>query len=548
MVHLIKKKIKGKIYLYLQETARIDGKSKRIWQRYIGPEEKIRKMTKIHLNPDFTIKHLDFGLPASLLDIATQLELVKIIDDCVPKRNQGLSIGHYILFAAFNRCIKPTSKTQMRHWFENTIFAKKFPKIDTYFDAKAYSNHFHYLTPSIIEDIETRIHQKLIKEFNVDMSLLFYDPTNFFTYINPKESQMLPRHGHSKENRSTLNLVGLALFCTNDGGIPLLHDVYPGNVQDARLFRNEILKLKKRLKKLNQDPRDLCLVFDKGNLSDTIFSEIDGMKVNFVASIRPSTQKDLHNLTAQDFTLEKLPNLKKVGVLEYKRELYGKTRRLIVVYNPKRSKWQGNNLICKLNKKIEEVNDFFAQRLNVKKWRNSEAIKLKIDTIIKTKQYFQWINYFVSGSEGKISYSISLNQSALQSHLATLGKSFIFSNHPKLSAIDLVWLYRQQYTVERAFKYIKSPNLIQIRPMFHRNDDSVRGHLFVCVIGLLLLTLLARKVNRQFPEFSLPTIVNILSEIGISLIKFSGSSKIIRKLDKFSADAAKLCDYLGLNA
>lgn len=548
MVHLVKKKIKGKVYLYLQETARIDGKSKRVWQKYLGPEEKIRDMTQTHINPDFTITHLDFGLPASLLDIATQLELVKIIDECVPKRKQGLSIGHYILFAALNRCIKPTSKTQMKHWFDNTIYATKFPKIDSYFNAKAYSNHFHYLTPSIIEDIETLIHQKLVKEFNVDMNLLFYDPTNFFTYINPEESQMLPRHGHSKENRSTLNLIGLALFCTQDGGIPLLHDVYPGNIQDARLFRDELSKFQKRLKKLDQDPRDLCLVFDKGNLSNEAFNKIDKMNVNFIATIRPSTQKDLHNLTAGDFALKELPNLKKVGVLEYKRDLYGKTRRLIVVYNPKRSKWQGNNLICKLNKKIEDVNEFFSQRLNIKKWRNPEAVKNKIESIIKTKHHFQWINYSVSGSDGEITYSISLNQSTLQKHLDTLGKSYLISNHPNLSALDLVWLYRQQFTVEQAFKYIKSPNLIQIKPIFHRNDDSIRGHLFICVIGLLLLTLLARKVHQQFPEFSLLSIVNTLSEIGISLIKFSGSNKIIQKFNEFSSDAAKLCDFLKLKA
>jgi transposase len=95
--------------------------------------------------------------------------------------------------------------------------------------------------------------------------------------------------------------------------------------------------------------------------------------------------------------------------------------------------------------------------------------------------------------------------------------------------MNFVWLYRQQLTVEQAFKYFKIPNLIQIRPIFHRKDDSIRGHLFACVIGLLLLTLLALKVHQQFPEFSLPSIVNILSEIGISLIKFSGSNKIIRE-------------------
>ena len=546
MVHLVKKKIKGKIYLYLQETARIDGKSKRIWQKYLGPEAKVKNMIQSHLKPEFTISYYDFGLPASLLNIANQLNLVKIIDDCVLKRKQGLSVGHYVLFAALNRCIKPKSKSQMKHWFENSILKEKFPPIDTYFDAKAYSNHFQYLTPPIIEKIEAKIQQNLIKKFKVDMNTLFYDPTNFYSYINPKDSQLLPKHGHSKENRFTLNLIGLTLFCSQDGGIPLYHEVYSGNVPDAKLFRNQLKKLKERLKKLKQEPYSLCLIFDKGNLSLDAFKTIDEMEVNFIASIRPSTQKDLHSLTAGDFTLHKLPNLKEVGVLEFTRNLYGKQRRLIVIYNPKRSKWQKNNLIRKLNKKINEVNDFFATRLNIKKWRDSEAVSTKIESIIKTKTYFQWIKYSVSKNNEKISYSIELNQESLQNHLDTLGKSYLISNHQNKSAIDIVWLYRQQYTVEQSFKYLKSPDFLKVRPIFHQNDDSIRGHLFTCVIGLLLLTLLTRKINRQFPELSLPTIISILSEIGYSSIKFSGSQKSIKKLNYLSSDATKLYNFLNL--
>ncbi len=548
MVHLIKKKIKGKIYLYLQETARIEGKSKRIWQKYLGPEEKVKDMAQTHLKPDFSIKHYNFGLPTTLLDIATKLNLVPIIDECVSKRNQGLSVGHYVLFAALNRCIKPKSKNQMAHWFDNSIYAAKFPTIESYFDAKAYSNHFQYLTPSVLEEIEIKIHQQLIKEFKVNMDALFYDPTNFYTYINPKDTQHLPKHGHSKENRFTLNLIGLTLFCSQDGGIPLFHEVYPGNIQDASLFRNQIKKLNTRMHRLNINSTSTYLIFDKGNLSDEAFKEIDKMKVNFLASIRPSTQKDLHHLEKKDFILQKLPNNKNVGVLEYSRILYGQERRLIVIYNPKRSEWQGNNLIRKLNKKIEQVNLFFNSRLNIKKWRNRDVVEIKIKSIIKIKKYFQWINYSIYNKDNMIHYTIELDEESLQSHLNTLGKSYLFSNIPQLSAIDLVWLYRQQYTVEQAFKYMKSPDFIKVRPIFHRNDESIRGHLFTCVIGLLLLSLLTRKVNERFPDLSLPTIVSILSEVGLSSIKFSGSKKIIRRLDELSQESANLCEFLNLKA
>ena len=272
---------------------------------------------------------LDFGLPIALMQLVKKLELIKIINDCTDKRNQGLSIGHYIVLAALNRCVKPTSKAKIRRWFENTALSKEFPPIETYLDSMAYTNHFKYLTLEIIDEIELHIHKKLLIDFGVDMSTLFYDPTNFFTYINPKSGIELPKHGNSKEGRSTLNLVGLTLFCTKDGALPVMHEVYPGNVQDARLFRQEIPQLLGRLKQIGVEPRELCLVFDKGNISEEAFEQINASGMYFIASIHPSMQKDLINLSPKNFPLEKLPNGKEIGVLEYERKIFGTKDRFL---------------------------------------------------------------------------------------------------------------------------------------------------------------------------------------------------------------------------
>lgn len=548
MVHLVKKVIKGNTYLYLEETAWINGKSTRVWQKYLGPEAKMREQTEFQLSPEFTITTLDFGLPCALLQIVKKLGLIEIINDCTSKRAQGLSVGHYIVLAALNRCVKPTSKSKIRRWFEKTALFKDFPPIETYFDSMAYSNHFKYLTPEIIEEIEIRIHKNLIRDFGVNMKTLFYDPTNFFTYINPKSDVTLPKHGHSKENRFTLNLVGLSLFCTQDGGLPVMHEVYPGNISDARLFREEIKRLFKRLERIDVAIKDLCLVFDKGNISPDAFTEINTSGMHFITSIRPSTRKDLLNITADKFVLETLPNGKEVGVLEFEHATYGKGHRLFVVYNPNLRSWQETNLLKKLEKRILEVNDWFKEKLNIKKWMDPEAVEKKIRSIIKTKAYFNWINYSVSGTYAKVKYSINLDKTAINTHLNTLGKSFLLSNYLSMSPLELVWLYRQQYTVERAFKYIKTPTMISVRPMFHRTDESIRGHLFTCVIGLLLLTLLTRRVQREFKEMSLPKVVECLSEIELAVITYKGSKKCIKKKIEISKEAEELSKFLELEA
>jgi len=548
MVHLVKKVIKGNTYLYLEETAWINGKSKRVWQKYLGPESKMKEHADIQRKAEFTIATLDFGLPIALMQLVKKLGLIEIINDCTSKREQGLSVGHYIALAVINRCVKPTSKAKIQRWFEHTALFKEFPSIETYLDSMAYTNHFKYLTPEVIEIVETRINIKLLKEFNVSINTLFYDPTNFFTYINPKEGAELPKHGHSKEGRFTLNLVGLTLFCTKDGGLPIMHEVYPGNVQDANLFRKEISRIKERLKRIGIDPGDICLVFDKGNLSQEAFDQINALGIHFICSIRPSTQKEFNDLSPSNFSLQELPNGKKIGVLEFARNIYGPNERLLVVYNPRLKAWQEENLKSKLEKKVDAIHEWFKDRLNIKKWRDPDAVEKKIRSILKSKKHLALVKYSVSGIFGKVKYSIEINEQEFNAHLDTLGKSFFLSNHPDMAPLDIVWLYRQQFTVERAFKYIKSPHLLSVRPMYHWTDESIRGHLFICVLGLLLLTLLTRKVQQKFKQMSIWNIIEFLSEIELAIIKYKGTKKSIKKLVDLSKEAAILSKFLKLEA
>ena len=90
--------------------------------------------------------------------------------------------------------------------------------------------------------------------------------------------------------------------------------------------------------------------------------------------------------------------------------------------------------------------------------------------------------------------------------------------------------------------------MLSVKPMFHRTDDSIRGHLFTCVLGLLLLTLLARKVQSEFKKMSLPKIVETLSELELAVIKYEGSKRTIKKIVDVSKEAEELSKFLELEA
>jgi transposase len=263
--------------------------------------------------------------------------------------------------------------------------------------------------------------------------------------------------------------------------------------------------------------------------------------------VRPSSHKDLQPLGPDAFPRSTLPNGKEVGLLEFPREFHGQTRRLIVTYNPRRAQWQGGNLTRKLQETQAEIHAWFKERLNVKKWRAADKVAMKIQEFIQDTGYTEFLTSEVTGSFGQVSYTLQLNETALQAHLRTLGKSFFMTNHPTLTPLEIVWLYRQQYTIERAFKYLKSPTILRVTPIFHWKDECIRGHLFTCVLGLLLLMLLCRQVETVFPHLSLFTILDLLAEIEVAEIKVEGSRKILRKLVGMSPEAKQLADLFAID-
>ncbi len=554
MVHIEKKVIEGKTYLYLAIRAKVDGKSKRVWQKYLGPEASFQKKAeamKLKLSENYSITTREFGLELALWQIAEELQLHQIIDDITSKRSQGLAVSQYLILSAINRIINPMSKQQIGSWLDRSYLKLYVPQIeDTYTNrlSMAYTNHFQYLTDDVLLQMQQKLTSQLLSQFDVKMDQLFYDPTNFYTFINPREKDELPRHGKSKEGRNILNLIGLSVVCTNDGGLPLFHHVYPGNVQDAELFKTQHQTILQHLHQLDLDPTDVTLIFDKGNISQEAFSGIDSSGLQFICTIRPSSHKDLHDLTADDFKMVRLPNGKEIGFKEYTRKLHSQDRRLIVCYDGNRKQWYEKNKLAKIQKKIQAIHTWFETRLNTHKWRSKDNVEEKIEKMMG-KRFLSYVDYRVKETkDGELSYDLSMDNDYFDSEVAKLGKSYLMTSHgTDWTAGQIIWLYRQQYTVEKLFSYLKDhPQAVTVRPIYHHKDESVRGHIFVCLLGVLLLLLLKRKVNTFYPEMELDEICRGLEDIKIADIAFS-ESDIRYKIIKNSTLATQLLKKLDLN-
>lgn len=95
----------------------------------------------------------------------------------------------------------------------------------------------HRLTVEQVAVIEERIALAMIVEFNLDISALALDMTNFAIYIDSTNDKApIAQRGKVKQKRTDLRLVGLGLVIARDGGNPLLAQAYPGNKPDVTHF------------------------------------------------------------------------------------------------------------------------------------------------------------------------------------------------------------------------------------------------------------------------------------------------------------------------
>ncbi len=552
MVYITRKKIKGKVYLYLEESGRVNGKRKRLWQKYLGPEDRLKdkkfdSLLSKHEN-DVEYQIQEFGISAALSVIAEKIRLAETIDkNTEKKREQGLSVGEYITLAAINRCAAPCSKSKLSSWFAQDWISTRYDVDPAILNAQTYWNHFQYLSPEIMGKIEAELNKIVIKEFDLNIDSLFFDPTNFFTFSKGTGKKGLLQFGHSKENRNGNRLVSYSLLCARESGVPIMHHTYPGNTQDAGKFKEIPEMISNRLKTLGHNTESITLVFDKGNHSREAFNAIDDSGYGFIVSARNSTQKKLLTGAEDKFVQTTLPHSNKVvKYLKTSKTIYGKKRDVFVVLDPRKKKKATVAFEEKLQEKVDAVHEFFKDRLNVKKWRRKEAVDRKITSMIGKNPFKRAIVYEITGEDEHLVLNVHTDEVEVLKHIETLGKSVLFTNKFGWTPESIIWGYREQYIVEHAFKRMKSPTSIAVRPMYHRSNRSIRAHVFICVISLLLLSLLRLTLSRNSVSLSYEEILDALKRVHALGIKATPTGDTLWKVDTIKGNAKRIVKKLKL--
>ncbi|MDR2200194.1 MAG: IS1634 family transposase [Deltaproteobacteria bacterium] len=546
MAYLVAKTIKGHKYYYSVEKARINGKSRVVRQIYLGTLENIeqnqleKKQSAGIPDAEYTI-HFEFAAVTALLDLADRLEIRQIIDEEVGKRQQGLPVGDSIVLAAINRAVGQVSKNAFHeNWFKKTVLPNCFPLANkNSLSSQGFWNNMSLIDRDMISRIEDEISKKIIKKYNITSNLLLFDNTNFISYINTDSPALLPQRGKSKEHRSDLRIVGLSLMVSPDNNIPLFHEPYPGNTNDAKRFSEIIDKLKSRCGSIQKN-NDITLVFDRGNNSSANVEKLiedDPLAFHYVGGLKQNQCPELLSIPKSEYKPLEGDTFGGTTAFRTMKTEFGRLVTVVLTNNPElfEAQLRGvTNNILKCSNALSELAGKLEERKEGKIFRGRqysvESVNTNVKNILSAEHMKRVFEYDVESVEGNVTLSYRFNHEGfdnLKEHI--LGKSILFTDRDNWSNEQIVSAYRAQYHVEECFKQMKHKSYLSFIPIRHYTDRHIIVHAFYCVLALILTSLLNLEFKRMGYNITINKMIEDLSEIDYTHIYYNQKGKMIVK-------------------
>jgi len=561
MATIQSKKSRGHKYWYIVESRRVNGKPRPIVLEYLGkPDDLLKRLQG--LTKGLRLKSYSHGAIAALLDVAHKLDISSLINQYVksprsymaekPIRN-NLTVGMTLLLAAIGRVCMPTSKRGWSNWAKTTTLSYllrcSLSKID--------SQHFWDLMDAVpieaIPKIEKELLERIIKIYGLESNTLFFDTTNFFTYIDTTNLQCtIAQMGKNKQKRYDLRQVGLAMVVTREDMIPLFHLTYQGNMNDTKVFRAVIKEIKNRLKELGLDVEKHTLIFDRGNNSKKNMAIVRDLHLHYVGALTPYHHKKLINEAIDN--LEELDvNGNIIQVYRDKRVVWQEERTVVVFISEKLKVGQIRGIYQSLGKKQKQLRELQVSLLNPRtKKRNKEELENKITNLVKGQFLKNLIDWSLSEiSKGKFQLEFSINQKRLNEIEEKLGFRIIMTDRHHWSTVDIIKAYYGQFFIEHTFKNLKNPYHLALNPQFHWTDQKIIVHYFGCVLGYLLSAIVWRqaKIEARFTG-ALDTLLDMLNNIRLGSIleesKTRGKVKAIYKLEEMSDEEDAIMEALAI--
>jgi len=544
MASLQKKTVKGIDYWSLVESKRINGKPTPIVIEYFGNTKNFAKKLVSNKLENHVLKSYTHGDTYALMKVADKLGIEDILNGVFKSQTRDkIERSKSLLLIALQRVCNPGSKNEFKEWFKTTTLPYALEINSRVLTSQHFWEQMDDISESDLIKAEDAITKKILELFDFDLDKIALDYTNYFSYISStNEKCTLAKRGPNKQKRNDLKQYSMALITTKEMGLPLCSHIYEGNINDQTEFFRYINLLKSRIP--NYNPDSITLVFDGGSNNKKNFEELE---THYICSFSLSSCKNLYDIDAFDYYGIEV-NSKIVKAYRCTQVIWGKKRVCILTYSKDLYLGQIKELNGNIMKTSNELDE-----LNVKLSNKKSRISKKEDNICKrikqilSRKYMDEIiaveTTVIDNIVKSIKYSISIDKKNSIAH-KYFGKKLIVTDRDDWSTEEIIKTYREQDCIEKIFKSTKDNEHFSIRPQYHYTDQKIRVHIFCCLLGLILATILQKIVANAGVNISKNQLLNKLSGIRRCWIMNTDSNKVSNVLEKMDDSQAELWNII----
>jgi hypothetical protein len=332
------------------------------------------------------------------------------------------------------------------------------------------------------------------------LDLVFMDTTSL--YFEGAGGQTLGRRGHTKDHRPDLRQMILAVVIDGDGR-PVCSEMWPGNTADVTTLIPVVDRLQSRFAIAR-----VCVVADRGLISAETMAELETRRLLYILGVRERSDKLVRELVLDD-------PAPFVPLVMSKR---GKQ----VDYEAKAVTLAGRRYIVCRNH--EEARKDAADRASILAALERQ-LKRGDKALVGNAGYRRYLK------------TISEQHFAIDAAKAEEEKRFdgifVLRSNTELNPLEAMLCYKQLWTVEQTFRTAK--HLLATRPIFHKLDETIRGHVFCSFLALVLKKALEDRIAALDRTGSWPEIIADLDSLTETEIEHEGKRFIVRSAPRPAA-------------
>lgn len=349
------------------------------------------------------------------------------------------------------------------------------------------------------------------RDLFTDLDLVFFDTTSI--YFEGEGGQSLGKRGKSKDHRPDLKQMVVGAVLDNEGR-PLCCELWPGNTSDVTTLVPIATRLQARF-----GIAQICVVADRGMISKTTMAELERRGWHYILGARMRSVKEVRD--------EVLSRAGRYHVVHPGRKHTRDPSPLKV----KEVKVEGRRYVVCINE--EQRRKDAADRAAI-----IDSLRKKLaqgdKALVGNKGYRKFIGSRKGGG-------FQVDQKAIEREQRNDGK-WVLRTNTSLPTAEVALKYKQLWMVEAIFRSTKS--LLDTRPIYHRQDETIRGHVFCSFLALVLRVELQDKLARAGLDLEWGDVVRDLDDLVETEILNEGKRFLVRSAAR--GISGKVCKAVGV--